>query len=175
MLVDREARGAYNRKKAVQYAHRWWNDYNPEFKKIDVDCTNYVSQCLWAGGAPMKYSEDRAKGWWYRFGSPPQWSFSWTVAHSLRWYLPTSSMGLRGSEAASAKELEPGDVICYDFNGDGKWEHNTIVVARNEQGEPLVNAHTSNSQNRYWDYRGSPAWTTKTEYKFFHIVDNFSI
>ena len=52
----------YNRLKAVQYAERWWNDHNPTFKKFDVDCTNYISQCLHAGGAPMRGYPNRGKG-----------------------------------------------------------------------------------------------------------------
>ncbi|MDQ0338125.1 hypothetical protein J2S00_000908 [Caldalkalibacillus uzonensis] len=160
----------YNRQQAVGYAHRWWNSYNPKFKHFDVDCTNYVSQCLWAGGAPMTYSQNRSKGWWYRFETQPNWSFSWAVAHSLRWYLAGSTSGLRAREVQSARELEPGDVICYDFNGDGRWQHNTIVVAKDANNEPLVNAHTTNSQNRYWAYRDSYAWTPNIQYKFFHII-----
>ena len=71
----------YNRLKAVQYAERWWNDHNPAFKKFDVDCTNYISQCLHAGGAPMRGYPNRGKGWWMRNNN---WSFSWSVANSLR-------------------------------------------------------------------------------------------
>jgi len=159
-----ERRPRYNRVKAVQYAEKWWNDYNPKFKKFDVDCTNYISQCLWAGGAPMKHSSNRAKG---------NWSYSWAVAHSLRWYLPSSNSGLRGKEVSSADQLKPGDVICYDFTGDGHWQHNTIVVTKDGAGMPLVNAHTTNSRHRYWDYRDSYAWTQKTAYKFFQIIDEF--
>jgi hypothetical protein len=168
-----ERRSRYDRQKAVEYAERWWNDYNPKFQEFEVDCTNYVSQCLWAGGAPMKHSSDRAKGWWYRFEEPVNWSFSWAVAHALRWYLPTSRSGLRGKEVSSADQLELGDVICYDFDGDGRWQHNTIVVAKDEAGMPLVNAHTSNSRQRYWSYKDSYAWTEKTAYKFFRIQDDF--
>lgn len=167
-----ERRGIYNRQKAVEYAERWWNDYNPKFKHFEVDCTNYVSQCLYAGGAPMMYSSDRAKGWWYRF-EEPNWSFSWTVANALRWYLPTSKSGLRAKEVSSADQLHPGDVICYDFDGDGRWQHNTIVVAKDAVGMPLVNAHTTNSKHRFWDYRDSYAWTEKTAYKFFRIHGQF--
>ncbi|MFL6556136.1 MAG: amidase domain-containing protein, partial [Bacillus sp. (in: firmicutes)] len=36
----------YNRLKAVQYAERWWNSYNPAYKKFENDCTNFISQCL---------------------------------------------------------------------------------------------------------------------------------
>ena len=56
----------YDRLAAVQYAERWWNDYHPNFEKFAVDCTNFVSQCLYAGGAPMRGEPNRAKGWWYK-------------------------------------------------------------------------------------------------------------
>jgi hypothetical protein len=167
-----ERRQTYQRAKAVEYAERWWNDYNPQFKAFDVDCTNYVSQCMWAGNAPMKYSSDRAKGWWYRF-DPVNWSFSWSVANALRWYLPNSRSGLRAVEVFSADQLNEGDIICYDFNGDGRWQHNTIVVTKDAAGMPLVNAHTTNSRHRYWSYKDSYAWTEKTQYKFFRIKDDF--
>ena len=112
---------------------------------------------------------NRATGWWYQGGN---WSFSWSVAHSLRWHLSGSKDGLRGEERQSAKELEPGDVICYDFDGDGRWQHSTIVVAKDANGEPLVNAQSSNSRMRYWSYEDSTAWTPQITYKFFHIIDD---
>ncbi|PAV29800.1 hypothetical protein CIL05_10575 [Virgibacillus profundi] len=163
---DLEERFSYDRQAAVQYAERWWNSYNPDYRKFDVDCTNYISQCLRAGGAPMHGAPDRSRGWWY---SGDNWSFSWAVAHSLRWYLSGSTKGLQGKEVQSAEELIPGDVICYDFQGDGRWDHNTIVVAKDAYGMPLVNAHTDNSRNRYWSYEDSTAWTSDIQYKFFRI------
>lgn len=163
-----DERFSYNRLAAVQYAERWWNSYNPAYRVFDVDCTNYVSQCLRAGGAPMWGAPVRERGWWYGSDS---WSFSWAVAHSLRWYLSGSTQGLKGKEVESADQLLPGDVICYDFQGNGRWDHNTIVVAKDAYGMPLVNAHTDNSRNRYWSYEDSTAWTPNIEYKFFRIGD----
>lgn len=162
----REHRFSYDRLAAVKYAERWWNSYNPAYRKFDVDCTNYISQCLYAGGAPMRGAPNRGNGWWYQGGN---WSFSWAVAHSLRWYLSGSTQGLKGKEMQSASELIPGDVICYDFEGDGRWNHNTIVVAKDAYGMPLVNAHTSNSRNRYWSYEDSTAYTPNIKYMFFRI------
>ncbi|WP_164215981.1 amidase domain-containing protein [Virgibacillus sp. YIM 98842] len=163
---DEMQRFTYDRHAAVQYAERWWNSYNPEFRKFDVDCTNYVSQCLYAGGAPMWGAPNRERGWWY---SGDNWSFSWAVAHSLRWYLSGSEQGLKGKEVESASDLIPGDIICYDFEGDGRYDHNTIVVTKDANGMPLVNAHTDNSRNRYWAYEDSAAWTPNIQYKFFRI------
>ncbi len=159
-------RSKYDRQAAVQYAERWWNDYNPAYRRFPVDCTNYVSQCLYAGGAPMYGAPVRERGWWYQ---ATNWSFSWAVAHSLRWYLAGATSGLRGEEMETAEQLIPGDVICYDFSGDGRWDHNTIVVAKDANGMPLVNAHTDNSRNRYWSYEDSTAWTLDIQYKFFRI------
>jgi hypothetical protein len=157
---------SYDRLAAVKYAEHWWNSYNPTYKKFDVDCTNYISQCLRAGGAPMRGAPNRNKGWWYQGNN---WSFSWAVAHSLRWYLSGSTEGLQGKEVESASDLYLGDVICYDFQGDGRWDHNTIVVAKDANDMPLVNAHTDNSRHRYWSYEDSTAWTPQIQYKFFQI------
>lgn len=159
----------YDRRKAVQYAERWWNDYNPQYRQFTVDCTNYISQCLHAGGAPMRGFSNRSSGWWYNGNS---WSYSWSVAHSLRWYLGTSKVGLRAQEVSDPMDLQLGDIICYDFEGDGRFNHNTIVTAKDAYGMPLVNAHTTNSRMRYWSYEDSSAYTEHIQYKFFTIVDD---
>ncbi|RLL44959.1 hypothetical protein D8M04_08780 [Oceanobacillus piezotolerans] len=164
--VLEEERFSYDRRAAVQYAERWWNSYNPAYRIFDVDCTNYISQCLRAGGAPMRGAPVRERGWWY---SGSSWSYSWAVAHSLRWYLSGSRQGLKGKELYSAEDLLPGDIICYDFQGDGRWDHNTIVVTKDAYGMPLVNAHTDNSRHRYWSYEDSSAYTPDIQYKFFRI------
>lgn len=159
----------YNRLAAVQYAERWWNDYNPKYKKFNDNCTNYISQCLHAGGAPMYGYPNRGKGWWMQNNN---WSYSWSVANALRWYLSGSQKGLQAKEVSSPKELLLGDVICYDFEGDGRFNHNTIVVAKDSQGYPLVNAQSQNSRMRYWSYYDSTAYTPNIKYKFFHITNN---
>lgn len=159
----------YDRMKAVQYAEKWWNTYNPAYKKFDVDCTNYISQCLHAGGGPMRGYPNRGKGWWMRSGN---WSYSWTVANSMRWYLPSSNSGLRAEEVSSADQLLIGDVICYDFQGDGRFDHTTIVTGKDASGMPLVNAHTYNSRMRYWAYEDSTAYTPNIKYKFLTITDD---
>ncbi|WLR51285.1 amidase domain-containing protein [Bacillus tianshenii] len=159
----------YDRRAAVQYAEKWWNGRNPAYRTFDVDCTNFISQCLRAGGAPMTGYPNRGRGWWYSGNS---WSYSWAVAHSLRWYLSGAKQGLQAKEMSSARDLVLGDVICYDFEGDGKWDHNTIVVAKDANDEPLVNAHTNDSRMRYWKYEDSAAWTPNIKYKYFHILSS---
>ncbi|WP_246943648.1 amidase domain-containing protein [Bacillus pinisoli] len=168
---DERAPFIYDRRAAVQYAEQWWDSYNPQFKKFEVDCTNFISQCLHAGGASMTGYPNRGKGWWMKNGN---WSYSWSVANALRRYLPNAKSGVRAIEKNSAAELSIGDVICYDFEGDGKFNHNTIVVAKDRNNMPLVNAHTHNSRMRYWSYTDSTAYTPNIKYAFLHIVDDRS-
>jgi hypothetical protein len=162
------SRYTYDRLKAVQYAEKWWNSYNPKYHQFEVDCTNYISQCVHEGGAPMRGYPNRNKGWWMQNNN---WSYSWSVANAFPRYLETSTTGLRAKQVNSAMELKLGDVICYDFEGDGKYNHTTIVTGKDANGEPLVNAHTYNSRMRYWKYEDSTAYTPNIKYKFFTIID----
>src|SRR5699024_2920608 len=136
--------------------------------RFAVDCTNFVSQCLFSGGAPMVGEPDVESGWWCR-PDADSWSFSWSVSHSLYWYLRSAGFGLKGRLVNSPTELELGDLIFYSFNGDHRWDHTTIVVGFDSRGNPLVNAHTDNSRHRFWSYTDSVAWTSKTKYAFFQI------
>ena len=163
----RSQRFTYDRSAAVKYAERWWNSRNPAYRSFDVDCTSYVSQCLHAGGAPMVGQGNKSKGWWYSSGKA--YSYSWAVAHALRWYLSSDGNVLNAVEVENPEQLVPGDVICYDFNGDDHWDHNTIVTGQDWYGMPLVNAHSIDSRNRYWAYEDSPAYTDNIQYKLFHI------
>lgn len=56
----------YNRELAVAYAHRWAYGRNPEyfdFQGIGGDCTNFASQCIYAGAGVMNYTP--VYGWYY--------------------------------------------------------------------------------------------------------------
>ena len=157
----------YNREAAVAYAKRWWNDANPAYPFFEVDCTNFVSQCLRAGGATMYGYPNRSAGWWLQGDT---WSFSWSVAHSLRWFMETSKQGLRAVRVMSPSELQIGDVIFYDFTADGRIDHSTIVTTM-YNGVPYIHAHTSNSENRHYSYNNSTAYSPNIRYYFFHITE----
>lgn len=165
----------YRREDAVLYADRWWDSFNPEFTAFEVDCTNYISQCLFAGGAPINYTGKRESGWWYKgyVGGREAWSFSWSVANALERFLSHNDTWLRAEIVDRPERLNLGDVIIYDWDGNGSYQHSTIVTAFDAGGMPLVNAHTVPSKHRYWDYRDSYAWNENTVYRFFHITDRF--
>jgi hypothetical protein len=161
----------YDRLAAVQYAEKWWNKRNPAYKNFDDNCTNFISQCLQAGSAPMRGYPNRGSGWWMQKNS---WSYSWTVAHSMKSFLGNSKVGLRAEKTTSPEELSFGDVICYDFDGDGRYNHTTIVVSKDKSGMPLVNAQTYDSRMRYWSYEDSTAYTPSIKYTFYKIIDDTS-
>lgn len=157
----------YDRRSAVQYADRWWNEFNPAYPKFDDDCTNYISQCLHAGKIPMWGSPNRSKGWWM---SGKSWSYSWTTAHGF-YLLLASNSGIKTKEVKDPRALNLGDIICIDFEGDGRFDHSLIVTEKDRYGMPLVNAHTTNSRHRYWTYEDSTRYTPQIVYKFFVILD----
>ena len=60
----------YNRAAAVAYARRWAMGRNPayfDFERLGGDCTNFASQCLFAGAGIMNYTP--VTGWFYRSAS----------------------------------------------------------------------------------------------------------
>lgn len=82
-------------------------------------------------------------------------------------FLKQSKAGLRAVQKRAAKELIEGDVICYDFNGDGRFDHVALVTAKDKSNMPLVNAQTHDCRMRYWSYEDSPAYTSSIRYAFF--------
>ena len=56
----------YDRKAAVLYAHAWAYGRNPAFydyEQVGGDCTNFASQCIFAGCGIMNFTP--TYGWYY--------------------------------------------------------------------------------------------------------------
>lgn len=146
----------YLRNSAVNYALTYGLNPNPNyryFKLIDDnggDCSNFISQCLLAGGATMEFNTSRP--WWYRHGitiSKDTWSLCWATAHSLYYYLRVNaeknSPYTKGIEAKSAENLEPGDLIFLQDEKERIF-HSCIVTSL-FMGEILVTQHTYDAVN----------------------------
>lgn len=164
----------YDRLRATRYADVWWDSANPRYPKFSDDCTNYISQCLHAGGIPMVGEGDRNRGWWMKSTSTTsnQWSYSWTSSNALYRFVRKS---VGGELVSQANELKMGDLIFYDWDGRGSYHHTTVVTEFDHAGEPLVNAHTDDSFHRPYLYYDSRAWTSSTRYAFVHIPDNLPL
>ena len=139
----------YNRKKVVEYAEKWAYDRNPKyynFDKLGGDCTNFISQCIYAGSNSMNY--DKTKGWYYINGNNK--SPSWTGVQFLYNFL-TQNKGLGPyGKKCEKEELEIGDIAQLSFDGN-KFAH-TLVIVNIEDTSDLnkiyIASHTFNSFNR---------------------------
>lgn len=134
----------YHRENAVNYALKWALDRNPAYYNYDNlggDCTNFISQCLYAGIPQMNY---RDYGWYYY--SANQKSPSWTGVKYLYDFLINNQYeGPRGITILK-NELEIGDVIQLSFAND-IFGH-TLIVTSLENSEIRICAHTIDSKNR---------------------------
>ena len=130
---------SYDRNLAVEYAKKWALKSNPNFYHfggIGGDCTNFVSQCLLAGGAVMNYSQQN--GWFYINSSNR--SPSWTDVELFERFL-TKNKGIGPfAELKNIEDLQLGDIIqlrqnLYRFN-------HSLIITKIENGEIFVCAHS---------------------------------
>lgn len=129
----------YNRSAAADYARNWALSRNPaylDFEKLGGDCTNFVSQCLYAGCLVMNYTKDT--GWYYN--SPDDRAAAWSgVEYLHRFVISNRAAGVFG-EPCYLSDLEVGDVIQLGTSS-GSFYHNLIVSGFSGH-IPLVCAHT---------------------------------
>lgn len=131
----------YNKQKVYEYAKKWAFGRNPKYYNFDLvggDCTNFVSQCIFAGCGQMNYNGD--KGWYYINGNNK--SPSWTGVEFLyNFLLSNKGAGPKG-EAVDIENLQIGDVIQLSFNGN-TFAHSLIVVQNGTNvNNTLIAAHT---------------------------------
>ena len=131
----------YDRQKVYEYARKWAYSRNPSYYNYDAiggDCTNFVSQCIFAGCNQMNYNKNN--GWYYINGNNK--SPSWTGVEFLYDFLLSNNAdGPFGKETA-INNLEIGDIIQLSFDGN-KFSH-TLVVIQNSQDiiNTLVSTHS---------------------------------
>lgn len=128
-------------KAEITYARRWAFSYNPayySFENIGGDCTNFVSQCLYAGGAVMNFTPDT--GWYYR--SLHDRAAAWTSVEYFYWFIVNNHcIGPFGS-VVPLHQVTAGDVI--QLSTDGRFHHSLLVIAVRD-GVPYVAAHSSDA------------------------------
>ncbi len=136
---------AYRREHALEYARRWAFDRNPLFENyngIGGDCTNFVSQCVYAGSCVMNYTP--TFGWYYI--SSKDRSAAWTGVEYFYNFM-TTNVGV----APYATETYPGGLIIGDViqlaRPDGKYYHSLLVTGYDESGY-LVASHSDNALDR---------------------------
>ena len=135
----------YLRERAVIYAKKYAFGQNPifgNFRGIGGNCTNFVSQCIYAGSCVMNYTP--TFGWYYV--SLDDRSPSWTgVDFFYNFMIENAGVGPFG-RVANADELEIGDVIQLARNEEGYY-HSLLVVGFDGE-DILVAAQTDNAYAR---------------------------
>ena len=135
----------YNRENAVAYAKKFAFSQNTQFANfagIGGNCTNFVSQCIYAGSCEMNYKP--TFGWYYISldDRSPSWS---GVEYFYNFMIENADLGPFG-RVATSDELENGDVIQLGRQEDGYY-HTLLVVGFNGE-DILVAAQTDNAYLR---------------------------
>ncbi len=147
----------YDRQKAISYAEKYAFSPNPKYYFFDViggDCTNFVSQCLFAGGFEMVFSE--YDGWFYV--SANHRSASWTAVYYFRRFLLSGKFPPKG-KIVSKEEVTEGDIV---FLHDGERFYHTLLITKIKDGEIFTSSHSYPSFNR-------PLKTYPSEKEFVYI------
>lgn len=150
----------YNRDAAVRYAREWAYGRNPAFydyERIGGDCTNFASQCVYAGSGVMNYT--RELGWYYidANNKAPAWT---GVSYFYNFMTREEESIGPVAEETSIGQLQLGDVVQLSFDGEN-WNHSPVVVGllRRSAARPadvLIAAHSYDAYNRplnTYDYR----------------------
>ena len=135
----------YDRNAVVQYARRWAFGRNPayyDFSSIGGDCTNYASQCIFAGAGVMNFTP--VFGWFYR--SADDRTASWTGVEFLYRFLTENKGAGPFAEEVPLNRLEIGDVVQLG-RATGDFYHTPVVVGFS-RGEILVAAHSYDAFNK---------------------------
>ena len=136
----------YDRLEAVIYAHRWAYSRNPSFydyEELGGDCTNFVSQCLFAGSCRMNFTP--VFGWYYLDADSR--TASWTgVQYFYNFLTSNRGEGPFGVETDETN-LRVGDVVQLQNEG-GAYYHTLLVSSIDPEAGILVAAHSNDAFDR---------------------------
>jgi len=137
----------YDRDKSIAYAHQWAYGRNPAYYNFDLsggDCTNFISQCLYAGCGVMNYTRD--VGWYYR--SPYDRAAAWSGVEFLyRFLIRNQGAGPYAAELP-LEHVQAGDIIQLSFDGLF-YSHSLFVVGT--YPDILIATHSYDCDNRPLD------------------------
>jgi hypothetical protein len=140
----------YNRIAAANYANAYAiNSNSGSYRTYGNDCTNFVSQCLKAGGwtdAGGLLTRQENTSWFY--GSfEATTSYPWAGAENHYWFHSASG---RSTSGTSVYTMSLGDVLQADFGPtpDNNINHTVIVSKEDAAGNDFVSYHSNNTLNK---------------------------
>jgi len=157
IMINSSQTGSDN---AISYARSWaingGYSRNPDYVDFGVDdCTNFISQALYAGGFSQIGNGDGCKQettsteWYIQYVPSPswtclgsnrnwEWATSWSVASDFRTYLVdnqgyATNLGYTYSAATAKSYLSPGDIVQMQHVVNGVWStfHTMLVTMEN--------------------------------------------
>ena len=153
--------GAYSGANAATYAKKYATSYNSAYHAFDNDCTNFASQCVFAGGKSISgykapvfggTTEATSSKWYYvSLNSSPYYyacSTPWIRcggSNAFYHYWNSSIIGTYSSLSNVVKNARVGDVIqiCHS---DGYIQHSIICTSKTSS-EIYCASHTSDYAN----------------------------
>ena len=139
---------AYDRARAYEYAKKWAFDRNPlffDYTGIGGNCTNFVSQAIYAGGCVMNFTP--IYGWY--FLSDSRRTASWTGVEFFYDFIVTNTGAGPFGRVVPSESLEVGDVI--QLGREGKGYYHTLLVTGFAENTYLVAAQSDNAFDRPLD------------------------
>ncbi|WP_055070082.1 amidase domain-containing protein [Clostridium massiliamazoniense] len=124
----------YDLDKTIDYALKHALNYNNAYKNFDNnggDCTNFVSQCLHAGGLPLSSA-------WKPYRD------SWINVNLLRNYLIYNSLGI---ESSTIDDDIIGSTIQFYNSELNRYSHSGIVTSKLSNGDYGYCAHSYDKLN----------------------------
>jgi hypothetical protein len=164
----------YNRTAAVTYANNYWNkcvsdgyfwingstanyygagqpvpvNVAGEASGIGDDCAHYVSSCIGSPGGGLTVPSRAGT-----YGEPGAARLNeLLVGNSAGGYGTTYQYG---TQVSSVSQLTPGDVIGYDWSGNGGGSMSGIDHVVIYVGNGNVNAHATSHQGVNWNFGGA--------------------
>lgn len=186
---------AYNRASAYLYANQYWHSYNVSNYTtfiVNGDCTNFVSQCLFAGGLTKTTTWKYVKADGYP-RSYDYYTSAWVNANDLKNYvknnlgapilapkwkkvsIPSQNTYAYVNDSSNILASDSGKVIVfYDWTDDGIIDHSAILVQYGVDQDgygatgDLISAHSTNHYKAIWnlDYYNSAHRYTTAVYAF---------
>jgi hypothetical protein len=154
----------YNRNNAVDYALAHAMSPNKNYPYYSLDCTNFVSQCLSAGGIRQHHGGKYSTNSWF-FINDGNRSATWTGANELHNYFLSTGCKIKVSKS-SFGSVDKGDIIQLMSGGDAS--HSMIVTgivwASYGHADLMISCHTANRRHVSF-YQAFP----NANAEYFHI------
>lgn len=135
-LVQPCAASGINVTQAISYATTYATSpntptYDYYYGVLNGDCTNFLSQILYHSGVSQVVTSSVSSGWWHK-----RWDLNGSITHehSNSWIRADAFckyMGVYGrysSVSTFSSKLSKGDIIAYDTNGDGDYNHMGFIT-----------------------------------------------